>query len=65
MIPAGRRTDDGDGRFVGAAALSAWDTWLTLPCKIGMLMFIVANIGGSTIQITTLPLPVLSTLQAV
>lgn len=29
-----------------------------------MLMFIVANIVGSTIQITTLPLPVLSTLQA-
>ena len=30
-----------------------------------MLMFVVANIVGSTIQITTLPLPVLSTLQAV
>ena len=30
-----------------------------------MLMFIVANLAGSTIQITTLPLPVLSTLQAV
>jgi hypothetical protein len=29
-----------------------------------MLMFIVANVVGSTIQITTLPLPVLSTLQA-
>jgi hypothetical protein len=29
-----------------------------------MLMFVVANIVGSTIQITTLPLPVLSTLQA-
>jgi hypothetical protein len=29
-----------------------------------MLMFLVANIVGSTIQITTLPLPVLSTLQA-
>ncbi|KAI9838890.1 MAG: hypothetical protein M1819_004098 [Sarea resinae] len=29
-----------------------------------MLMFIVANLLGSTIQITTLPLPVLSTLQA-
>ncbi|KAL9078968.1 MAG: hypothetical protein Q9157_002111 [Trypethelium eluteriae] len=29
-----------------------------------MLMFIAANIVGSTIQITTLPLPVLSTLQA-
>ena len=28
-------------------------------------MFIVANLVGSTIQITTLPLPVLSTLQAV
>lgn len=33
--------------------------------KLGMLMFVVANIVGSTIQITTLPLPVLSTLQAV
>ncbi|KAB8336940.1 hypothetical protein FH972_021245 [Carpinus fangiana] len=32
--------------------------------QIGMLMFIVANLVGSTIQITTLPLPVLSTLQA-
>lgn len=30
-----------------------------------MLMFLVSNIVGSTIQITTLPLPVLSTLQAV
>ncbi|CAK41325.1 uncharacterized protein An12g08750 [Aspergillus niger] len=30
-----------------------------------MLMFVIANIVGSTIQITTLPLPVLSTLQAV
>ena len=33
--------------------------------KLGMLMFITSNIAGSTIQITTLPLPVLSTLQAV
>jgi magnesium transporter len=33
--------------------------------QLGMLMFIVANLVGSTIQITTLPLPVLSTLQAV
>ncbi|ORY07952.1 magnesium transporter NIPA-domain-containing protein [Clohesyomyces aquaticus] len=32
--------------------------------QLGMLMFLVANIVGSTIQITTLPLPVLSTLQA-
>ncbi|KAL9014966.1 MAG: hypothetical protein Q9173_000397 [Seirophora scorigena] len=29
-----------------------------------MLMFIVSNVVGSSIQITTLPLPVLSTLQA-
>jgi hypothetical protein len=28
-------------------------------------MFVLSNIVGSTIQITTLPLPVLSTLQAV
>ena len=33
--------------------------------KIGMFIFILSNIFGSTIQITTLPLPVLSTLQAV
>ncbi|KAA6414219.1 MAG: DUF803 domain-containing [Lasallia pustulata] len=32
--------------------------------QLGMLMFVVANLLGSTIQITTLPLPVLSTLQA-
>ncbi|KAI9883872.1 MAG: phospholipid scramblase 1 [Watsoniomyces obsoletus] len=32
--------------------------------QLGMLMFVVSNILGSTIQITTLPLPVLSTLQA-
>lgn len=32
--------------------------------QVGMLMFIVANLVGSSIQITTLPLPVLSTLQA-
>ena len=66
MIPAGPRTDDGDGRFVIATCLSVWDTWLTvLLHKLGMLMFIVSNLAGSTIQITTLPLPVLSTLQAV
>lgn len=33
--------------------------------QIGMSMFVISNIVGSTIQITTLPLPVLSTLQAV
>ena len=33
--------------------------------QLGMLMFVISNIVGSTIQITTLPLPVLSTLQAV
>ncbi|KAI4204923.1 MAG: hypothetical protein LQ350_000775 [Teloschistes chrysophthalmus] len=32
--------------------------------QLGMLMFIVSNLVGSSIQITTLPLPVLSTLQA-
>ncbi|KAL9106997.1 MAG: hypothetical protein Q9227_008033 [Pyrenula ochraceoflavens] len=32
--------------------------------QLGMSMFILSNIIGSTIQITTLPLPVLSTLQA-
>ena len=33
--------------------------------QLGMLMFVISNLCGSTIQITTLPLPVLSTLQAV
>jgi hypothetical protein len=33
--------------------------------QLGMGMFVISNIVGSTIQITTLPLPVLSTLQAV
>ncbi|KAI1919522.1 hypothetical protein LOY94_000671 [Ophidiomyces ophidiicola] len=32
--------------------------------QLGMFMFVLSNIVGSTIQITTLPLPVLSTLQA-
>lgn len=32
--------------------------------QIGMAMFIISNILGSTVQISTLPLPVLSTLQA-
>lgn len=32
--------------------------------QLGMFMFVISNLVGSTIQITTLPLPVLSTLQA-
>ncbi|PKS09491.1 hypothetical protein jhhlp_004108 [Lomentospora prolificans] len=32
--------------------------------QLGMGMFIIANIFGSSVQISTLPLPVLSTLQA-
>ncbi|KAI1876033.1 hypothetical protein JX265_000722 [Neoarthrinium moseri] len=32
--------------------------------QLGMGMFVIANILGSTVQISTLPLPVLSTLQA-
>ncbi|KAM0712405.1 hypothetical protein Q7P37_011501 [Cladosporium fusiforme] len=32
--------------------------------QVGMSLFLLANIIGSTIQITTLPLPLLSTLQA-
>lgn len=32
--------------------------------QLGMAMFVISNLVGSTIQITTLPLPVLSTLQA-
>lgn len=32
--------------------------------QLGMLIFILSNVVGSSIQITTLPLPVLSTLQA-
>lgn len=32
--------------------------------QVGMFLFLIANIIGSSIQITTLPLPLLSTLQA-
>ncbi|KAI7181484.1 hypothetical protein KC363_g9123, partial [Hortaea werneckii] len=32
--------------------------------QIGMFLFLLANVVGSSIQITTLPLPLLSTLQA-
>lgn len=32
--------------------------------QVGMLLFLLSNIIGSSIQITTLPLPLLSTLQA-
>ena len=32
--------------------------------QLGMSLFIISNVVGSSIQITTLPLPVLSTLQA-
>ncbi|KUI62577.1 putative magnesium transporter NIPA8 [Cytospora mali] len=32
--------------------------------QVGMAMFIISNILGSSVQISTLPLPVLSTLQA-
>ncbi|TWU77071.1 hypothetical protein ED733_008032 [Metarhizium rileyi] len=32
--------------------------------QLGMGMFVIANLLGSTVQISTLPLPVLSTLQA-
>ncbi|QIX00869.1 hypothetical protein AMS68_006386 [Peltaster fructicola] len=32
--------------------------------QVGMFLFLLANIVGSSIQITTLPLPLLSTLQA-
>lgn len=32
--------------------------------QIGMLLFLLSNVIGSSIQITTLPLPLLSTLQA-
>jgi multidrug transporter EmrE-like cation transporter len=32
--------------------------------QVGMFLFLIANIVGSSIQITTLPLPLLSTLQA-
>jgi drug/metabolite transporter (DMT)-like permease len=38
--------------------------WRRRRWQLGMLMFVVSNLVGSTIQITTLPLPVLSTLQA-
>ena len=38
--------------------------WKRPRWQAGMLMFVSTNLIGSTIQITTLPLPVLSTLQA-
>lgn len=38
--------------------------WKRPRWQAGMLMFVTSNLIGSTIQITTLPLPVLSTLQA-
>ncbi|KAF2763817.1 hypothetical protein EJ03DRAFT_332420 [Teratosphaeria nubilosa] len=38
--------------------------WRRRRWQVGMLMFLLANIIGSSIQITTLPLPLLSTLQA-
>lgn len=38
--------------------------WKRPRWQAGMLMFVSSNLIGSTIQITTLPLPVLSTLQA-
>lgn len=38
--------------------------WKRPRWQAGMLMFVASNLIGSTIQITTLPLPVLSTLQA-
>lgn len=62
MIYVDRLIDDAGGRSVTASiALRP----VLIVFKIGMLMFIIANLVGSTIQITTLPLPVLSTLQAV
>lgn len=57
--------EDEDGRSVQTNH-EIHTHWLTFGSfKLGMLMFIVSNIVGSSIQITTLPLPVLSTLQAV
>ncbi|KAF2859665.1 hypothetical protein K470DRAFT_271393 [Piedraia hortae CBS 480.64] len=38
--------------------------WKRRRWQIGMLLFLVANVVGSSIQITMLPLPLLSTLQA-
>ena len=56
------RTGGEDGRFVsGMSDLQTYNDEI----QIGMFMFIVSNLAGSSIQITTLPLPVLSTLQAV
>jgi hypothetical protein len=57
------RTEGEDGRSVydmGVMSIAYADI-----SQLGMLAFLVANIVGSSIQITTLPLPVLSTLQAV
>lgn len=56
-------TEGGDGRSV---IVSDEIGIPSANCQqLGMLAFLVANIVGSSIQITTLPLPVLSTLQAV
>jgi magnesium transporter len=60
----GRHTGGGDGRYDDNLQTHDSSSLLTLRIQIGMLMFLIANIVGSTIQITTLPLPVLSTLQA-
>lgn len=61
-------TTIGDHRISGGDGRYGYRVWkektVANLSKLGMLMFVVANIVGSTIQITTLPLPVLSTLQA-
>ncbi len=64
MMRAGRRTDGEGGRY-GIEASRTWGQSVADTLELGMLMFIISNLLGSTIQITTLPLPVLSTLQAV
>ena len=58
-----RHISGGDGRYEPGQCYTIGNAEQGL--QLGMLMFIVSNLVGSTIQITTLPLPVLSTLQAV
>lgn len=63
-MPAGRRTGGEGGRY-GIATFRESGQSVADTLQLGMLMFVTSNLLGSTIQITTLPLPVLSTLQAV
>lgn len=64
MTTDDHHSEDGDGRLVFCLTVRSAQP-IDPDFQLGMLMFVVANLVGSSIQITTLPLPVLSTLQAV